>query len=187
MAVQVSALGSVSDLLLLIESNEPEQWHEIKQLIYEQYHEVKESWLVHMLYDLYSQTGSPRCLELLLNVREPHEKFLCDKIAEGIKTNHINGKTRQTALAMLGFIVRKQPSWLYKITQHSLMKELIKVLKHEDDLVIMMSALLDLLVLMPIVPSYISPYLQVLNVYILFLNYSPTVVYKSLVRPVTIV
>lgn len=40
------------------------------------------------------------------------------------------------------------------------MKQLINVLKHEDDLVIMMSALMDLLVLMPIVPVYISPYLQ---------------------------
>ena len=61
---------------------------------------------------------------------------------------------------MLGFIVRKQPSWLYRMTQHSLMKELLKVLKHEEDLVLMMSALMDLLVLMPIVPVYIAPYLQ---------------------------
>ena len=69
-------------------------------------------------------------------------------------------KSRQTALAMLGFIVRKQPSWLYKITQHSLMKEVLKVLKHEEDLGVLMTALMDLLVLIPIVPVYISPYLQ---------------------------
>ena len=67
-----------------------------------------------------------------MNVREPHERFLCDKMAEGIKLNQ--EKSRQIALAMLGFIVRKQPSWLYKITQHSLMKEVLKVLKHEEDL-----------------------------------------------------
>ena len=35
-----------------------------------------------------------------------------------------------------------------------------KVLKHEEDLGILMTALMDLLVLIPIVPVYISPYLQ---------------------------
>ena len=130
MAVQVSALGSVSDLLLLIESNEPEQWHEIKQLIYEQYHEVKDNMLVSMLYDLYSQSGSSRCLELLLNVREPHDKYLCDKMVDGLKSNV--SKTKLTSLGILGFVLRKNPSWLYKTTQHPLMKELLKVLKHEE-------------------------------------------------------
>ena len=48
---------------------------------------TKESWLVHGLYEFYAHSGSPRCLELLLNVREPHERFLCDKMAEGIKSN----------------------------------------------------------------------------------------------------
>ena len=79
-------------------------------------------------------------------------------MAEGIKLNQ--EKSRQIALAMLGFIVRKQPSWLYKITQHSLMKEVLKVLKHEEDLGVLMTALMDILVLIPIVPVYISPYLQ---------------------------
>ena len=83
MSLAVSSINNVTDLLQLIESNEPEKWQEIKHLIYEQYHEVKESWLVQMLYELYAQSGSPRCLELLLNVREPHEKFLCDRISEG--------------------------------------------------------------------------------------------------------
>jgi len=158
MTVTVSSVSNLADLLQLIESNEPEQWQEIKNLIYEQYVSTKESWLVHGLFEFYAHSGSPRCLELLLNVREPHERFLCDKMAEGIKLNQ--EKSRQIALAMLGFIVRKQPSWLYKITQHSLMKEVLKVLKHEEDLGVLMTALMDILVLIPIVPVYISPYLQ---------------------------
>ena len=74
-------IKDVISLLQIIESNEPETWHEIKHLIYEQYHEVKEPWLVQMLYDLYSKSESSRCLELLLNVREHHDKFLCDSLA----------------------------------------------------------------------------------------------------------
>ena len=54
---------------------------------------TKESWLVNGLFEFYVQSGSPRCLELLLNVREPHERFLFDKMAEGIKTNQ--DKSRQ--------------------------------------------------------------------------------------------
>ena len=127
MAASLSNMNNVSDLLRLIESNESE---EIKQLIYEQYHEVKDNMLVSMLYDLYSQSGSSRCLELLLNVREPHDKYLCDKMVDGLKSNV--SKTKLTSLGILGFVLRKNPSWLYKTTQHPLMKELLKVLKHEE-------------------------------------------------------
>ena len=69
-------------------------------------------------------------------------------------------KARLNGLTVLGYVIRKQPSWLYKLTQHILMKELLKILKTEDDIVIMMNALLDLLALMPILPVYISKYLQ---------------------------
>ena len=130
MAASLSNMNNVSDLLRLIESNDQDQWQEIKQLIYEQYHEVKDNMLVSMLYDLYSQSGSSRCLELLLNVREPHDKYLCDKMVDGLKSNV--GKTKLTSLGILGFVLRKNPSWLYKTTQHPLMKELLKVLKHEE-------------------------------------------------------
>ncbi len=126
MAVNVSSLSNVTDLLRIIESNDDEAWQEVRHLIFEQYSEIKEPWLVQLLYDLYTTSASPRCLELLLSVKEPHEKFLCDRIADGIRHG---GKTRATALKMLGFVVRKQPFWLYKVAQHSLMKELIKCLK----------------------------------------------------------
>ena len=120
---------------------------------------VRDSWLVYGLYDYYSQheSSSSHSLEILLNVNEPHERFLCDKICEGLKSG---GKGRLTALNVLGFVIRKQPPWLYRLTHNALMKELLKVLKTEEDLVTMMSALLALLTLMPIVPTYVAPYLH---------------------------
>ena len=108
------------------------------------------------LYEHHFNTCSARSLELLLSVQDPHEKYLCDRITDGLKQG---GKARLNGLSVLGYIIRKQPAWLYKITQHSLTKELFKVLKHEEDLVIMMNALLDLVAMMPIMPTYISPYL----------------------------
>ncbi len=54
--------------------------------------QVRDAWLVNGLYDFYSLSSeSPRILELLLGVPEPHEKFLCDRINDGIKQG---GKTR---------------------------------------------------------------------------------------------
>jgi len=40
------------------------------------------------------------------------------------------------------------------------MKELLKVLKTEEDLLILMSGLFDLLALMPMLPAFIAPYLN---------------------------
>jgi hypothetical protein len=38
-------------------------------------------------------------------------------------------KPRLSGLTVLGYVIRKQPSWLYKLTQHNLIKELLKILK----------------------------------------------------------
>ena len=91
---------------------------------------VRESWLVHGLYDYISQhpKDSPRTLELLLNVQDPHDRYLCDKLAESLRQK--DSKTAKVnALNIFGYLIRGQPGWLYRVTQHALMKELIKVLK----------------------------------------------------------
>ena len=148
----------VEDLFTLLESSgKPSAVQEVKQLINEQYNEVKEPWLVNGLYDTFCSTKSPKCLELLLNVRqEPHDRFLCDRICEAIKQG---GKQRNLGFEVMGYVIRKQPSWLYRITQHTLMKEWIKTLKTEDDIVIMLSGVLNLLALLPVLPAYIAQFL----------------------------
>ena len=46
------------------------------------------------------------------------------------------------------------------MTQHSLMKDWLKVLKTEEDLSLLLSALLALLAMMPAVPGHIASYLH---------------------------
>lgn len=87
---------------------------------------VRDSWLVHGLYDHHTSTSSPSSLEVLLDVPEPHDRYLCDKMCEGLKAG---GKSRLTALSVLGYVIRKQPPWLYRLTHNALMKEVVKVLK----------------------------------------------------------
>lgn len=89
---------------------------------------MKEPWLVNGLFEAYGQLRSPRLLEVLLNVRDPHDRFLFDRLSDSIKP--CQGKQqRELGLEVLGYVVRKQPVWLYRIAQHPLMKDLIRVLK----------------------------------------------------------
>lgn len=86
---------------------------------------AKESWLLNGLFDYYLTTNSARAIELLVSVREPHDKYLFDKLCESLK----NPGTKLQALTVLGHVLRRQPAWLYKITQHQLLKDLLKLLK----------------------------------------------------------
>jgi hypothetical protein len=51
-------------------------------------------------------------------------KFLFCRLADSLR-----GPYKLQGLTLLGCIVRKQPVWLYRIAQHSLLKELLKLLK----------------------------------------------------------
>lgn len=87
---------------------------------------VRDGWLMHGLLDFYAYSESPDVLEIILDAQEPHDRFLFDRLSESLKSG---GKSRLQGLTLLGYVVRRQPPWLYKLTQHTLMKELIKVLK----------------------------------------------------------
>ena len=53
-------------------------------------------------------------------------------------------KPRLNGLTVLGYVIRKQPSWLYKLTQHGLIKELLKILKVRHSQLLFCSALIVL-------------------------------------------
>ena len=49
--------------------------------------------------------------------QEPHDRLLCDRLAVGLRSSDTE-KARTIALDMLGYIVRKQPTWLHRVAQH---------------------------------------------------------------------
>ena len=76
---------------------------------------VKDPWLVNGLYDTFAGSSSSKCLDVLISgIREPHDKFLLEKICEGLR---VGGPQRQIGLDVLGCVVRKQKTWLHRITQ----------------------------------------------------------------------
>ena len=46
-------------------------------------------------------------MKLLMNIQEPHDKCLCDRLAEGLRSSE--KKVVLLAIELLGYLVRKQP------------------------------------------------------------------------------
>lgn len=143
------------DIQTLIESNTPSEIEDLKKKFYEQFNSTKDSWLLNGIFDCYLQTSSLRLVEILVGVREPHDVHLFNKLSETLK-----GQCKLQALTLLGHVVRRRPTWLIKITKHSVLSDLLKILKMETDILLLMSALLVVIVLLPMIPSLISPHLN---------------------------
>ncbi|XP_022179521.1 hamartin isoform X3 [Myzus persicae] len=144
----------VMELFTSLESNIPKEVEVVKHKFHEQFNIVKEPWLLNGMYDYFMSTGSQRAVEVLVAVREPHDKYLFDKLVDGLRSTN-----RLQALTLLGHVVKRQPTWLIKITNHHLLKELIKLLKSENEIITITSALLALNVLLTVIPALISSFL----------------------------
>ncbi|VVC28746.1 Armadillo-type fold,Hamartin,Armadillo-like helical [Cinara cedri] len=144
----------IMELFTALESNNPQKVEVVKHKFHEQFNNIREPWLVNGMYDYFMATYSQRAVEVLVAVREPHDKFLFDKLGNGLQSAN-----RLQALTLLGHIVKRQPTWLIKITNHYLLKELIKLLKSENEIITITSALLVLNVLLTVIPAFISEFL----------------------------
>lgn len=138
-----------ADFFNLLESNQLQVVEDIKALIHEHLNSTKEAWLVQGLFDYSMAKGSLRAMEILLGLRESQSKHLFDKLSESLRTS----ATKLSTLIFMGFLVRKQPQWLHKISTHYVMKDLIKILKTDADVVVLVNALLVLTALLPIIPN----------------------------------
>ena len=111
---------SIEEIFKLLESNNSEVVAEIQRFFHENLSETRESWLVSGLYDYYVNTGSINGMKLLANVREPHDKLLCDRLGDGFRSS--DKVSVGLAVDLLGYIVRKQPTWLHRVSHHQMFK-----------------------------------------------------------------
>ncbi|ODM96437.1 Hamartin, partial [Orchesella cincta] len=125
---QPQALTDVTQIFDLLESNKPDVVQEVKDLILENLNSTKESWLVSGLYEYYIQSG------------------MTDGIKSPLK------ETRRQALDMLyannPLVVQNNSTTLF-------FRELIKLLKTETDVVILLTGLLAMIMMLPIIPMFI--------------------------------
>ncbi|XP_051537280.1 hamartin-like isoform X2 [Myxocyprinus asiaticus] len=140
---------NVGDLLPLLETSDLRQLDEIKGLINEHLNTDRGSMLLNGLVDYFLETNSAQAVHILSSVREPHDKHLFDKMNECMA----KAPCRLPTLTLLGHVVRKQPSWIHKIVRYPLLLSLLKCLKTDTDVVVLITGVLVLITLLPIIPQ----------------------------------
>ncbi|KAI5612811.1 hamartin, partial [Silurus asotus] len=140
---------NVGDLLPLLETSDLQQLEEIKGLINEHLSTDRGSVLLNGLVDYFLETNSSPALHILSSVREPHDKHLFDKMNECMA----KPPCRLPTLNLLGHVVRKQPSWIHKIARYPLLLSLLKCLKTDTDVVVLITGVLVLVTMLPMIPQ----------------------------------
>ncbi|XP_052444073.1 TSC complex subunit 1b isoform X1 [Carassius gibelio] len=140
---------NMGDLLPLLETSALRQLDEIKGLINEHLNTDRGSVLLNGLVDYFLETNSSQAVHILSSVREPHDKHLFDKMNECMA----KAPCRLPTLTLLGHVVRKQPSWIHKIARSPLLLSLLKCLKTDTDVVVLITGVLVLITLLPMIPQ----------------------------------
>ncbi|XP_072521310.1 TSC complex subunit 1a isoform X2 [Salminus brasiliensis] len=138
---------NVFDLLPLLESTDLHDLEQVRSLLQDNLSADKGSVLLNGLVDYYLDTSSPQAADILSSIREPHDKHLLDKMNECMAKQGC----RLPTLTLLGHVVRKQPPWIHKIARFPLLASLLKCLKTESDIVVLITGALVLIILLPMI------------------------------------
>lgn len=153
----------VARLFADLESNNLVLVDEAKKRFNELFASTRESWLPHSMMDYFGQTSSIRIVDILVKVQNPHDKFILDKLAEWIRS----GPNKMLALTLFGHIIQKRPTWLYKVGNHQLVKEVLKLSKMEREIIPLINAVLCIIDLLPVIPlvmgSFVSDLFEIFN------------------------
>ncbi|XP_075690818.1 hamartin [Rhinoderma darwinii] len=147
---------NVWEHLYLLESTDLQQLDDIHRLIRDHLNSDRSPVLVNNLVDHYLENNSEQAMLILSMVQEPHDKHLLDKINEYLG----KAATRLPTLTLLGHVIRRQPSWKHKLSQASVLQSLLKCLKTDTDVVILTTAVLVLITVLPMIPQSGKQYLH---------------------------
>ena len=148
-------IHELTQMTYLLESPNIHAVQEMKDFVLENLACNKDPTMLNILVETYMSSGSHKCLEILGCVQEPHDKHLLDRATE-----HMKGGSRLRALDIVGHAVRQHPSWLHKIVTHPFIEQLIKCLRTDTDVPVLMNAVLLITFLIPIVPVSITTKLE---------------------------
>uniref|UniRef100_A0A8C6KS20 TSC complex subunit 1b n=1 Tax=Nothobranchius furzeri TaxID=105023 RepID=A0A8C6KS20_NOTFU len=140
---------NVGDLLPLLETSDLQQLEAIRGLLNEQLSTERGSMLLNGLVDYFLETNSAQALHILSSVREPHDKHLLDKMNDCMTKQ----ACRLPTLLLLGHVVRRQPSWIHKVARYPLLLSLLKCLKTDTDVAVLITGVLVLITLLPMIPQ----------------------------------
>ncbi|XP_043968219.1 TSC complex subunit 1a isoform X2 [Gambusia affinis] len=140
---------SVPDLLLCLESSELQELERVRTAINQQLSSDRGGAVLSSLVERYLDSSSSQVLLLLSSIREPHHKVLLEKLNEALT----RPGSRAAAIALLGHLIRKQPPWIHHISQAPVLPTLLRCLKTDGDVAVLVSGVLVLVALLPMIPQ----------------------------------
>ncbi|KAG7999650.1 Hamartin [Nibea albiflora] len=140
---------SIGELLLSLDSSELQEVEQVRAAVNQQLSTDRGGAVLSSLVDHYLDTSSPQVVLLLSSIREPHHKTLLEKL------NEVLGRpgSRLAALTLLGHLIRKQPPWVHHISRSALLSALLRCLKTDTDVVVLITGVLVLITLLPMIPQ----------------------------------
>ncbi|KAK7478437.1 hypothetical protein BaRGS_00030283 [Batillaria attramentaria] len=145
----------IDEIFTLLESSELSVVEDMHRLILENMSSSKETWIINTLVDYYFTTRSVRAQEILAEVREPQDRALIEKIQDGLR----NPDNRLQAIQLLLYLVHQQPPWTHRLVDRPVFSALLRCLRNEVDIPILMTGIMVVVVLLPVVPVTIESHL----------------------------
>uniref|UniRef100_A0A3Q3ISZ8 TSC complex subunit 1a n=1 Tax=Monopterus albus TaxID=43700 RepID=A0A3Q3ISZ8_MONAL len=137
---------SITELLLSLDSSELQEVEQVRAafLLSDRGGAVLSS-----LVEYYLDSSSSQVVLLLSSIREPHHKVLLEKLNESLN----RPGTRLAGLMLLGHLIQKQPPWVHHVSQSALLASLLRCLKTDRDVVVLITGVLVLVTLLPMIPQ----------------------------------
>ncbi|KAG7268993.1 hypothetical protein CRUP_033485 [Coryphaenoides rupestris] len=139
----------VSELLALLQSSDLKQLEQVKTTISEQLSTDRGAVVLSSLLEFYLDSSSSEAAHLLSSIREPLDKPLLEKLNDCV----VKSVNRLASLTLLGHVVRRQPPWIHKISRSPLLSSLLRCLKTDSDVVVLVTGVLVLVALLPMIPQ----------------------------------
>ncbi|XP_035021119.1 TSC complex subunit 1a isoform X1 [Hippoglossus stenolepis] len=140
---------TISELLLSLDSSELQEAEQVRATVNQQLSSDRGGAVLSSLVEYYLDSSSSQAVLLLSTIREPHHKLLLEKLHESLN----RPGTRLAALTLLGHLIRKQPPWVHHISRSPLLPSLLRYLKTDSDVAVLITAVLVLITLLPMIPQ----------------------------------
>lgn len=146
----------MSELFKNLESNNPTLVEDAKNELIKSLGQTKENWLVYGMMEHFVTQNSSKIVEILVKVPISHDTYIFDKLSEWINTS----EKRIQAFKLFSSIVQKHPSWLYRVVNHRLFREMLNIIKTERNINTTLHGIFCIVILLPIIPALMNDYLQ---------------------------
>ncbi|KAF3695267.1 Hamartin Tuberous sclerosis 1 protein [Channa argus] len=140
---------SLSELLLSLDSSELQEAEQVRAAVNQQLSTDRGGAVLSSLVEYYLDTWSSQAVVVLSSIREPHHKLLLEKLNESLN----RPETRLAGLSLLGHLIRKQPPWIHHVSHSALLPSLLRCLKTDTDVIVLITGVLVLITLLPMIPQ----------------------------------